>query len=76
MGRYIFKDNVKLCDRVLSFYENEKDLNILSIEFNIRKKNIAEFLKSKNVFVRGQYSGSRKYQVNKYFFNEIDMVRT
>lgn len=69
---YIFKNNPDLKESVLSFYENEKDLNVLNAVFNIPKKNIAEFLKSKHVFLNGQYAGSRKYQVNKYFFDRID----
>lgn len=70
--KYIFRFNEELSNSVLSYYEKEKDLNILSTEFNIRKKNIAEFLKTKHVFVKGQYGGARKYPVNKYFFDEID----
>jgi hypothetical protein len=70
--KYIFRFNNELSEKVLSFYEKEKDLNILSAEFNIKKKNIAEFLKSKHVFIKGQYGGARKYQVNKYFFDNID----
>ena len=37
-NRYIFKYNNELKENVLSFYEKEKDLNILSNKFNIPKK--------------------------------------
>lgn len=70
--RYIFRYNIPLQNEVLSFYENEKDLNILSNKFNIPKKNIAEFLKIKNVFIKGQYGGARKHIVNKYYFDDIN----
>jgi hypothetical protein len=69
---YIFKYNDNLKKDIISFYDKEKDLNILSSIFNIRKKTIAEFLKSKNVFIAGQYGGARKYNVNKCFFDNIN----
>lgn len=72
MTKYIFKNNIELQNNVLLSYKNEKDLNILSKKYNIRKKNIAEFLKSKNVFIKGQYAGSRKHAINKYYFDVID----
>ena len=72
MSKYYFRYNVNLQNEVLLYYKIEKDLNILNKIFNIPKKAIAAFLKSKKVFIKGQYGGKRKYQINKYYFDDIN----
>ena len=70
MSRYYFRYNVNLQNEVLLYYKIEKDLNILNKIFNIPKKAIAAFLKSKKVFIKGQYGGKRKYQIYKYLYRD------